>query len=207
MNRKIQFRDIIIIVLVVILVFQWFDSNQANNKDDNNVTIVLPEEKGSTGEVVLKEVKTDTVYIPKIQKQIVVDKEYKVKYEQAVDSIEKLNLYLDAITINTYEGILVNDDKIQITGKAQVRGALNNYKIDYILKEKEFMYEPKTVVKQPSLSIGLGVEAGFPTKQGANLNTKVNLDFYNSKGNGLGVSYDNEQRVWLRISKNFTIKK
>ncbi len=207
MNRKIQFRDIIIIVLVIILVFQWFDSNQANNKDDNNVTIVLPEEKGSTGEVVLKEVKIDTVYVPKIQKQIIVDKEYKIKYEQAVDSIEKLNLYLEAITINTYEGILVNDDKIQITGKAQVRGALNNYKIDYTLKEKEFTYEPKTVVKQPSLSMGLGVEAGFPTKQGTNLNTKVNLDFYNSKGNGLGVSYDSEQRVWLRLSKNFTIKK
>lgn len=207
MNRKIQFRDIIIIVLVIILVFQWFESNQANNKDDNNITIVLPEEEGSSGEIVLEEVKTDTVYIPKIQKQIIVDKEYKIKYEQAVDSIEKLNLYLDAITINTYEGVLVNDDKIQITGKAQVRGALNNYKIDYTIKEKEFTYEPKIVVKQPSLNMGLGVEAGFPMKQETNFATKVNLDFYNKNGNGLGVSYDSEQRVWLRMSKNFIIKK
>ena len=152
MSKRIQFSDIIIIVLVIILVFQWFDSNQANNKDDNNITIVLPEEEGSSGEVILEEVKPDTVYVPKIQKQIVVDKEYKIKYEKAVDSIEKLNLYLDAITINTYEGILVNDDKIQITGKAQVRGALNSYKIDYTLKEKEFTYESKTVIKQPNLS-------------------------------------------------------
>ena len=129
-------------------------------------------------------------------------------YEKSKDSLTRLNLYLEAIKINDYEKVLVDNDTIQITGFAKTRGSLLEYKVDYDIKSFEHTYDPEIVIRRPKLSLGFGVEAGVPTfPNGSNFLMKGNVYFENRKGEGLQFGYDTDKRVWLGIKKTFTIRK
>lgn len=204
MTKKIQFRDIIIGILIILLVFNFLDTKPEKEEDDK-IEIVIPEDKGSSEIQIIEKIKTDTVYINK--EKVIVDTEYKKLYQEATDSISKLNIFLEAIAIKEYKIDFIKNDTIEIKGDLKTRGDLLEYKIDWTVKEKKHIYEPKTIVKNPRLSLLVGVEAGIPTTPNTKLVSKAGVDFINEKGSGLGIGYDTEQRVWFKISRNLILRK
>ena len=77
---------------------------------------------------------------PEIKEVVVVDSTLKLKYKKETDSLKRELLYLKAIEINDYEKILIDNDTIQITGKATTRGELLDFRIDYNIKPSEFSF-------------------------------------------------------------------
>lgn len=107
------------------------------------VTITIP---SKSGEKIIDApkpiVKYDTIYEPGKEKPVLVEvknpvnEELKSKYLAANDSIEKLNLYILAVTQREYVETL--SDSIQdITVFSRVTGTLDYQEIKYVTKEKE----------------------------------------------------------------------
>lgn len=204
---KFEIRDILMLVLVGLLSWQMFFQKNIEEKPQP-ITITIPERTGTTGTQIVEKVVPVPTYIPQYKQPIEVDSKYKELYEKAQDSIQRMNLYLEAIKINDYEEKLVDNDTIEITGYAKTRGSLLEYKVDYNIKPFEHTYDPEVIIRRPSLSMGLGVEAGIPTfPNNSNFLLKGNLYFENKKGNALSVGYDTDKRIWLGLHKNFKLKK
>lgn len=204
---KINVTNILLVLLLVILGWQNFVKQDILPPKEK--IIKIPEIKGETGKKIVTEVVYDTMYLPSKEK-IVVDSTFKAKYEQADrdrDSLKKRTLFLEAIKINKYEKVLVDNDTVKIKGYATTRGELLDYSINYTIKPPDFTYTPDVVYRRPSLSMGLGVEVGVPLIPTTNFLIKGNVYFENGKGNGFNVGYDTQQRVWLGVRKTFTLKK
>ena len=203
---KANTTNILLIVLIVILAWQNFFSDK-EIKAPAPITVNIPEIKGTSGERVIERIVTQPVYIKESGETISVDSEWKRKYEEAKDSIEKHKQYIKAIKINKYEKELVNNDTIKITGYATTRGALLDYSVDYTIKSSNFSYIPDVVVRRPSLSMGIGVDAAVPTVIGNNFSLRGNIYFENRKGNGINLGYDTNKNVWIGVRKTFKLKK
>lgn len=203
---KINTTNILLGVLVIILMWQNFTSSNKNN-DPQPITITLPEKYGTTGTQIIEQAVPYPVYLPSTNQNIQVDAEWKKKYEEAKDSLEKKELYLQSIKINKYEKTLVDNDTIQITGFATTRGNLLDYSVDYTIKPFNLSYTPEVVKERPKLSAGFEVEGGIPTIPNTNFLLKGKVYFENKSGNGFGLGYDTENRVWIGIKKTFTLIK
>lgn len=206
---KINVTNILLVMLIVIMGWQTFVKNDLPIPEKKTITI--PEIKGTTGTKVLEpNVVRDTVYLPSKNKEIIVDGGWKLKYEQAVknnDSLEQRTLFLEAIKINKYEKVLVDNDSIEIKGYATTRGNLLDYSVDYRIKPSDFTYTPDIVKIRPALSLGFNVEAGVPLIPTSDFLIKGGMFVENTKGNGFSLGYDTQQRVWVGVRKTFTLKK
>ena len=202
---KLNTTNILLGVLVVILLWQNFFGG-SDPVEPQPITITLPEVQGTTGSQVIEKVIQVPVYLPNNQK-ISVDDKYRRLYEEAKDALEKQNLYLEAIKINDYKEVLVDNDSIEITGYIKTRGSLLEYKVDYKIKPVSLTYIPEIEYRLPKLSAELGVEFGVPTTPLSSFVIKGDLTLINKKGNGVSIGYDTEQRVWLGISKTFKLIK
>lgn len=207
MIRRFQIRDLVILFLGVIVMYQLFFNEKDDITEPKEITIVIPERKGSTGDRVIEEVREVPVYIPEYKETIVVDNKYKEMYEATKDSIGKLNLYLNAIKINKYEETFVSNDTIEITGEIKTRGDLIGYKLDYEIKPQEISYEPEVVVRRPRNTMQMSMEAGVPTIPTTGFAVKGRVGFTNRSGTGLSVGYDTDSRLWVGVSKTITIRK
>lgn len=202
---KLNVTNILLGLLIVILLWQNFFSSK-EEVTPQPITITLPETKGRVTDTI-ERVTTYPVYLPAKNETINVDSEWKDRYEQAIDSLEKQQIYYESIKINKYEKVLVDNDTIEIKGFATTRGSLIDYNVDYRIKPLDFSYVPYVVTKRPSLSVGLGVEAGIPTIPETNFLLKGDLYFENSKGNGFNLGYDTDNRVWIGVRKTFKLIK
>lgn len=199
-------RILLILVLIVLGWSTFFNVGEVKNPDP--VTIVIPESSGTSGKVDLEQpVEKDTVYIKGDSYPLVVDSGYKALYEKALDSLEKKELYLQAVAIRTYKDTILDNEEIVITGEAETRGWLLNYKVDYNIKEKKFVYTPEVVTQLPKLTLGAGLELGIPTSTESNFALKGNISAMNKKGNEINISYDTNETVWLGYKLNFKIIK
>lgn len=192
-------------LLIGLLVFQMF-FNQEEPKEPQPIQVIIPETKGSTGEVIVNPANPITVVIPE-KGEIIVDDTWRQEYLIAKDSISRLNKYLQAIQIKDTAITFVNNDTIEIKGDLQTRGQLTKYKLDYTIKEKIFEYTPEVITQRPKFSLSLGAEAGIPTNPLDKFSMKANLGLENKRGESLNFSYDTENRVWVGLRKSFTIIK
>lgn len=206
---KINVTNILLLLLIVILGWQTFTNNR-ESVEPKQETVTIPEVKGTTGKQTVEKVVLQPIYLSSTNQQIKVDSVWKEKYEQALkdkDSITQRNLYLEAIKINTYDKVLIDNDSIEIKGYARTRGSLLDYSVDYRIKSSNFTYTPKIVKQRPRFTMGLGVEAGVPVLSTSSFVLKGGICFENKKGNGFSLGYDTEQRIWLGVKKSFTIIK
>lgn len=206
---KVNVTNILLLLLIVIMGWQTFTRDRPDEEPKQEV-ITTPEVTGTTGTQTVEKVVLQPIYLPSTNEKINVDSAWKEKYEQALkdkDSITQRNLYLEAIKINTYEQVLVDNDSIEIKGYARTRGSLLDYSVDYRIKPIDFTYTPEIVTRRPRLSMGLDVEAGVPIVPTSPFVLKGDVYFENKKGNGFSVGYDTEQRVWLGLRKTFTLIK
>lgn len=203
---KVNVTNILLGALILLLSWQNFFQKTVE-KEPAPITVTIPEYKGSTGERVIERVVTQPVYIPSTNSTIQVDSEWKKKYEQSQDSLEKTKLYLEAIKIKKYEKTLVDNDTIKIKGFATTRGSLLDYTVDYTIKPTSFSYIPEVIKERPKLSAGFGIEGGVPTLPNTSFLLKGEIRLENKKGNGLSLGYDTQNRVWIGINKTFKIIK
>lgn len=197
--------QVAVYLLIGLLAYQMF-FNQEEPKEPQPIQIVIPETKGSTGEVIVNPANPISVVIPG-KGEIIVDDTWRQEYLSAKDSISRLNKYLQAIQIKDTAITFVNNDTIEIKGDLQTRGQLTKYKLYYTIKEKIFEYTPEVVYKRPRISLEMAVKSGIPTNLNSNFLMKVELGLKNKNGFGLNVGYDTEQRIWAGISKDFTLLK
>lgn len=203
--KNLELRDILLVILIGLVVWQFIDSGK-DKTEPQPIQVVIPGSSGSSGVQTIESVKTVPVYIPG-QGQIIVDESYKRLYEEAKDSLERANLYLAAIKINKYDTTVINNDTIRLDFYAKTRGSLLEYKVDYNIKPQVFEYTPETLIKRPRLSLGLGVQAGVPTKPLHDFSMQGNLSITNQKGHSLIGGYDTDNRVWFGYRKEFNLIK
>lgn len=169
------------------------------------VSVTIPEVSGSSDVIQVKpDVIRDTIYLK--GSVVEVDKGYKELYEKAKDSLDKKNLFLDAIRI-TKTPLLFDNEDITISGTATNRGELLNYSLNYTIKEKTFSYTPEVETKFPNLSVGFGVEVGTNVVTLDNFTARANIHLMNSKGKVINVGLDTDTNVWIGYTKFFKIFK
>ena len=169
------------------------------------ITIKTPEKSDIIIDTI-EVVKRDTVYIKGEEKIIEVDAGWKKKYNNAIDPLEKQNIFYESIKIKQYEKTFVDNDTILIKGSAKTRGSLLSYSVDYKVKSFDVDYTPKIITKRPKLSIGFGIEAGLPSRPDTNFRLKGTTYFENNKGGGFSIGADTRQTLWLGLRKTFKLK-
>ena len=142
---------------------------------------------------------TDTLYITKwkdrkIYTENPVNDSLAVAYQQAMDSLSRYKLYLDAIQIRSFRNIFENDT-IKITVEGEVQGELRYLKPSYLIKEREIDVE----VPETKLRLLAGAEIGNNTNF-SDFQYKLNVGLQNKKGGiyRLGYSRENfEDIIWV----------
>lgn len=159
----------------------------------NSETVKPPPKKGSfktdtihhttLGKVKTKYVKGEPYVVYKnneINKELA-EENYKLQiaYINTLDSVEKLKMYIDAITYKKFSKTFENDNfKANVKGISQ--GEVKELALDYELK--------KIPLK----------EVRFRILGGVNINpyaVGLNLGFQNRKGNIIELGYDTEKRI------------
>jgi hypothetical protein len=182
--------------------------------------VVITDEETGGVEKELAEVIPDTVFIeievpgkakPQI-KEIVVDSTYKSEYEKAIkdnDSLKAKNLFLESISLDTFEGNLIDNKDITIDGKFKTRGKLLEYKIDYKIKSDTLTFKPNIEYRHPKASFVYGVKLGLPMQNGVQLQPTLEgvVGFQNKKGNIITFSADTQKRFSIGYYKTITLFK
>tara|TARA_R110002049_G_scaffold231127_1_gene403360 strand:- start:4868 stop:5503 length:636 start_codon:yes stop_codon:yes gene_type:complete len=182
----------------------------------DDVTIITEEKIGEVEEKIT-EVVRDTIFIETIipgqsqpqRKEIVVDSTYKADYEQAIkdnDILKAKNLFLESISLDTWDGNLVDNKDIKIDGKFLTRGKLLEYKIDYKIKSDTLKFKPTIKYQHPKLTLLPGVKLTVPTNPlgDSKPNVEINLGIQGKKGNIISVGFDTEKRV--TVGYNIALK-
>jgi len=179
--------------------------------------VVITDEKTGGVEEKIDDVVRDTIYIETIvpgqaqpqRKEIVVDSTYKADYEKAIkdnDSLKAKNLFLESISLNTWDGNLIDNKDIKIDGKFLTRGKLLEYSVDYKIKSDTLTFKPKIKYQHPRLTLLPGIKLGFPTDPLNNTEPviELNVGIQNKKGNVFSVGIDSQKR--LTVGYNIALK-
>ena len=115
-----------------------------------------------------------------------------IAYQEALDSIARYKMFLDAIQIRSFENIF-EDDTIKITVTGEVQGKLNWLKPVYHIKEREIDV-PKT-----GLRLLAGAEIGNTTLL-SDFRYKLNVGLQNKNGAIYRLGYAKEglqDYIWI----------
>ncbi len=134
----------------------------------------------------------DTVTIFKPFKRIVIDSTYKDKYLSAKDSVERLELYLKAITVKEFNQNFT-DTFQSIDVYTKTRGDLLAQTVRYKAFEREIIYKDTIIYPKPRRMLSVGIEGNN------NLNFKAGFLYTDRKKTiySLGVNID--KNLYLNI--------
>lgn len=184
----------------------------------DDVTITIPGSTGSSG-VVNIDNDNDSIPDPEVIEvpvyikgdiEIVVDQEYKNKYDQAIkekDSIAARNLYLESIQIKEYNEVAIDNDTIKVDLYAKTRGSLLAYRVDYDIKEKKFTYTPEVMHVRPKMTVLTGLELVLPPTGPSDPDIKFDIYFQTQNGNAWGGGIDTQGNKYIGYKKSWTIFK
>lgn len=99
----------------------------------------------------------DTIYLPKPFKRTIIDSTYKEMYLKAKDSIERLELYLKAITVKEYNQTFT-DTFQTIKVYSKTRGDLLAQTLDYKTFKREIIYKDTIIYPKPRRILSVGIE-------------------------------------------------
>lgn len=212
---KVNVTNILLGVLIVLFAYNFlFGDNEEEIIED--VTIVTEEKTGEVFETLeeVKETEAEVVYIKGntvIKEVIIVDQEYKEKYQKAIadnDSLEAYNLYLKSIKIRNYDKIVVDNDDISIRLKGKVRGELLYFGVDYTIKGDSITYTPEVIKVRPRATLLIGGEIKLPTVIGQdNIAFKINFGLQNKKGHIYSIGIDTNQNIYVGYTIGVTLFK
>ena len=131
-----------------------------------------------------------------------VDKELAFRYENAQDSILKLNLYLEAISIKEYNE-LFEDEYISISTYIKSRGDVLKTAPAYTIKSRLDTIK----IKQPVFTLYGGAEV-ITTKKFTEPDLKGTIYLQNKKGDLFSAGYDTRSNIYVGYTKRiFEIKR
>lgn len=158
-------------IIIVLLMVIFTDSSK-----EKKITVTIPEEQGQFKTDTVVNTVHDTVTVIKWETKTVtvnakVNDTLVHSYTQLTDSLQRLHMYLDAITLRNYKKTF-NDDYFRLDVTGQVQGKVNTMNIDYTIKERQV----DTIIKIPRKKFGVGVFGG--------------LDYRGQPTFGVGVNYN-----------------
>ena len=205
MNKKIDIKIVIILIIGLFFAEHAFFKNKKPIKDNY---LKINSKSGKEKRKLVDSIFTDTIYIEKYikgdpipqKKEIIVDSIYKSKYEEALkknDSLEAKNLFLESISLDTWDGTLINNNDIRIDGTFVTRGKLLEYDVKYKIKKDSIKYNPKVVSKFPKLSIVGGVNLGMPIDPVSSVKPVItaHIGIRGKKGNTFTLGLDSQKRA------------
>lgn len=179
------------IVIVVLLLFLWQGGCERETK-----VIKVPEVVREFDTITeIKYLKSDTVYITRwneieIPTPNPVNKTLVENFQQAQDSIQRLNLYLQAIQERHFAETF-EDEFAQINVSGKVRGELLDLTSNYRIKPRDI--EVKTGSRLRLLG---GFNIGN-TKELSGFRWKASLGLQNGQGNIFRLGYGDGETFWL----------
>lgn len=147
---------------------------------------------------------TDTIEVEKIIKykvdNIIVDSLYYKKYIEERDKATQLALFLNAITIRTYNENLIDNDTISIDVWSETRGSLLRQSAKYTIKPREILV-PIELPKPPSIIVNGGVFVNLP-QVGVNPSIGLKTDILVNKNRSvISLGYDTNKTISIGYSK------
>ena len=189
------------IVIILLLLVIFIQRSCSNNKEPSiqNQEVVVPTQNGS-----FNAVKPVKVYDTIIKDSIVfkdkvipitnpLDKQLVIDYLKAKDSIDKLNLFMNAVKTNKYIQNFDNKD-INLTIEAETTGTLNYIKPEYSIKEKTITIPVK--VKETVFALYTGLEI-YNNATLSNSGIKVDLGIQNKRGDIYTAGYDTNKNIFI----------
>lgn len=133
---------------------------------------------------------------PVIPKSPTINKELLTAYRALKDSVEKEEVYIDAITEREYKETY-EDSVVKIDVYTKVRGKLLKQAPSYVVKPFTAKYIDTTTIKlyEPTINFYGGVEAGFPMQEG-DAKAKGTFYFQNKKQNIISLGVDTKGYIW-----------
>ena len=135
----------------------------------------------------------DTITILKPFKDTVIDSTYKLAYLNAKDSITRLKLYLDAITVKEYNENFT-DSMQSIDVYSKTRGNLIAQMVSYKLFEREIKTKDTIILPLARRTLHLGFETS------TNLDLKANLFYTDRKKTIYSIGINPEKTVFIGIA-------
>lgn len=196
-------KNVIILVLVIILTFTYIGNSSTPETVKVPTTIIVekPEIKGtSTLKVLPSPIKTVEIG------RSTVDSTLLHRFSKATDSIEKLHLYIDAISKNNYS-VEYKDSIQSVVVHSNVRGKLLSQKIDYTIFKSTSVVDTIIPIKIPNKNKLLySIELGVPFNNvKPNLILKGNIIFKNKKDYFLNIGVSSNKVVWGGFTKEFKL--
>jgi hypothetical protein len=200
---KLSIKDILLVTVIGFIIFTQFFA-PSDDPNPEPVTISIPEVTGTVEETVEDVVETVAEIhdpVTKTATKIIVDQEYKKKYEEAIkenNSLKAMNIFLKSIEINEYNKVLVDNDTIKLVAYAKTRGEILKYSIDYTIKENTINYIPEFITKRPKFTLLAGGGLIVPMDPlNQTMAFKADIGFQNQKGNIIDVGYDTQQNIYV----------
>jgi hypothetical protein len=193
-------KSILIVLGVIVLMYLIYDKITA----PVNQTIYVPVEIEVPVPGVAGEIQHDTIQVPfEVKVPNPLNNKLLEEYTKTKDSLERLKLFTDAITIRNYNEIF--EDSIQtINVVSKVQGKLLDQDLSYFVKPRTVKLDTVIPVKIPNrFKVFLGAETGLPVfdMNNSNVNSapvvKVNLFLKNRKDNMLSLGVSTDKRLWL----------
>lgn len=209
----IQFVKYAAIAILAVFIFNWFKGCSPDPIKPNTQKIIIPEISGKFDpqkpkHIPVKGLEKDqkNPIIKWKDKEVIVENplntELVEQYVKAKDSIERLNLYLKSIQLNSFSSKF-EDENLLLNINGIVRGEVQEITPSWTIKKHEAEVKTKETVFR--MLAGAEVGSSIITPK---LNFKANLMFQNRKGNVISGSYDTNQTVWIGYNKSiFNIKR
>tara|TARA_R110000823_G_scaffold11645_1_gene39386 strand:+ start:1336 stop:1935 length:600 start_codon:yes stop_codon:yes gene_type:complete len=189
-------KNIVLVVLVLLAAYFIYDKITAPENEIQYVDVVIEVPvPGIPGEI-----QHDTIAEPyEVKVPNPLNNELLQKYNKTKDSLERLKLFTDAITIRNYNEIF--EDSIQtINVVSKVQGRLLDQDPTYFVKPRTIILDTVIPVLVPKkFKVFVGAELGIPSQDLDVTNTiiKANLLLKNRKDNIMSFGFDTNKTVWL----------
>lgn len=168
-------------------------------EDETPIEIIVPEEKG---EFVINPKEKEIEYRDSIiyKNKIItiespINKELYNNFVKAQDSLEQLKVFLNAITVREYQDS-ISDSNIRLDYYVKTTGTLDDFKLDYTIKEKKI--EVPSKVEKNNLYYGGGIYSN-----GDNLNLKGGLMLRTKSNQIYSLEYGTDKNLYFSTFFSF----
>jgi hypothetical protein len=197
LNKFVTIKNIFVVALIAIIVILMIKPNKVEVKTN---TITIPEYSTIVDTVFVERIEYKTIVVK--DGTAVVNKNKYEEYVKEIDTIKKKEQFVKAITVRDYKITLVDDARIKIDVNSKVEGNLLSSNASYTIKEQ--LVEPKTIYRNPRVSLILGAEVGYKNME---FNPRIMGGVQTSNGNIFSIGFDIDANISVGFSKRFTIIK
>lgn len=201
-------KNLTIIILILLLAgVSYFLLLKPRGKEIVRVPVTVRVKTPQIEKVTDTVIVVDTIYNDRIiYRENAPDKELAQKYQQSQDTVEKLNMYLSAITERIYD-VEFTDSIQNIKVHSSIRGELLKQSLSYTVYPQEVVLDTVLDVEVPKRIQLYGlIEAGAalrPEPENRLIIVKGGVIFKNKRDQLITLSIDSQVRGWVGFGFKF----